>query len=317
MTDTLMQVRRWPPCRRCHHHHHHHLHHHSPPPPSDLQTDMGIMVNHAYTLLDVQKVGEDHTGAVKLLKLRNPWGQSEWKGPWSDDAEEWKTGIGRKAKELLDVQFGNDGTFWIAWEDFQSHFNKVRDAAAALAPPPPPHLHPLPLPRLTTRSSSRSTLQVYVCRVLDTVDGATVSPQRPPPAGHWCRYEVDGQWVAENAGGCFNFPQWRINPQYGPAHRTNIYEVAAAAAPPLTPSFPRYSSRYEIRTGARRTPSSSSCSTTPPRGGRRRQVRAVRDAHGGEEGGPKVRDPHTPSPQGHLPAAAHTALTPSLFNSTT
>ena len=86
---------------------------------------MGIMVNHAYTLLDVQKVGEDHTGAVKLLKLRNPWGQSEWKGPWSDDAEEWKTGIGRKAKEVLNVQFGNDGTFWIAWEDFQSHFNKV------------------------------------------------------------------------------------------------------------------------------------------------------------------------------------------------
>ena len=71
-------------------------------------------------------MGEDHTGAVKLLKLRNPWGQSEWKGPWSDDAEEWKTGIGRKAKEVLDVQFGNDGTFWIAWEDFQSHFNKVR-----------------------------------------------------------------------------------------------------------------------------------------------------------------------------------------------
>ena len=93
--------------------------------PPHLQTDMGIMVNHAYTLLDVQKVGEDHTGAVKLLKLRNPWGQSEWKGPWSDDAEEWKTGIGRKAKELLNVQFGNDGTFWIAWEDFQAHFNKV------------------------------------------------------------------------------------------------------------------------------------------------------------------------------------------------
>ena len=222
---------------------------------------MGIMVNHAYTLLDVQKVGEDHTGAVKLLKLRNPWGQSEWKGPWSDDAEEWKTGIGRKAKELLNVQFGNDGTFWIAWEDFQSHFNKV---LGRLPPPllPAHHSHHRtpPLPRLTTPPLlPLHPHQVYVCRVLDTVDGATVSPQRPPPAGHWCRYEVDGQWVAENAGGCFNFPQWRINPQCAtrPPHQHRRGHCPPlphrSNTPPFLPAPPPGTRSAQ---GARPTPSS-------------------------------------------------------------
>ena len=30
----------------------------------------------------------------------------------------------------------------------------------------------------------------------------------------WYRYEIEGEWTADNAGGCFNFPEWRKNPQY-------------------------------------------------------------------------------------------------------
>ena len=81
-------------------------------------TDLGILVNHAYSLIDVGEVGEG-TEKTKLVQLRNPWGMKEWEGPWSDNAPEWETASGRKAMEQLNVTFSDDGSFWMAWEQFQ------------------------------------------------------------------------------------------------------------------------------------------------------------------------------------------------------
>jgi len=63
-------------------------------------TDLGILVNHAYTLLDVREVGEPYQDSTKarLLKLRNPWGDGEWKGPWSDNDDMWRTPLGQKVR---------------------------------------------------------------------------------------------------------------------------------------------------------------------------------------------------------------------------
>ncbi len=82
-------------------------------------------------------------------------------------------------------------------------------------------------------------------------------------------------------------------PSARPAHRTN--EVAARRRPTaLTPPFPRYSSRYEIRTG-RQTDAFFLLMQHDPRHVAADGGKSVRyeDAPGGEEGGPKVRDPHT------------------------
>lgn len=44
----------------------------------------GIVSGHAYSLLKTINVG-----GVTLLKLRNPWGRTIWKGDWSFTSDKW------------------------------------------------------------------------------------------------------------------------------------------------------------------------------------------------------------------------------------
>jgi len=46
----------------------------------------GIASGHAYTLLSVWTINGDE----RVVKLRNPWGEKEWQGKWSDgDNHSW------------------------------------------------------------------------------------------------------------------------------------------------------------------------------------------------------------------------------------
>ena len=48
-------------------------------------------MNHAYGLNDIMELENDvDGGTLRLLRLRNPWGNSEWLGAWSGDSEEMK-----------------------------------------------------------------------------------------------------------------------------------------------------------------------------------------------------------------------------------
>ena len=77
----------------------------------------GIVSAHAYAVISVHEF--KHQGArVKLLKLRNPWGSSEWTGAWSDQSEKWDA----KAKKQLKMEVADDGIFFIAFEDYVEHF---------------------------------------------------------------------------------------------------------------------------------------------------------------------------------------------------
>ena len=51
--------------------------------------DSGIVSGHAYTITDAQVVHlEKKKKVVKLLRVRNPWGNAtEWQGDWSDKYE--------------------------------------------------------------------------------------------------------------------------------------------------------------------------------------------------------------------------------------
>jgi hypothetical protein len=88
----------------------------------------GLLSGHAYAILDMQEGHADASAEqdelnVKLIKLRNPWGQGEWKGDWSDASVLWKNYPAVKAQ--LGMSDVNDGTFFMAWDDFKKHFNQV------------------------------------------------------------------------------------------------------------------------------------------------------------------------------------------------
>uniref|UniRef100_A0A8C9ZSK7 Calpain-3 n=1 Tax=Sander lucioperca TaxID=283035 RepID=A0A8C9ZSK7_SANLU len=61
---------------------------------------------------------------VRLVRLRNPWGQVEWNGPWSDNSKEWAT-LSKTEKEKLQHQSAEDGEFWMSFEDFKKNYTKI------------------------------------------------------------------------------------------------------------------------------------------------------------------------------------------------
>jgi hypothetical protein len=73
----------------------------------------GIQPKHAYTVLEVYE-----GFGKRMIKVRNPWGKNEWRGPWSDGSKEWTA---EWLKELRH-KFGDDGVFWMTYEDFLRKF---------------------------------------------------------------------------------------------------------------------------------------------------------------------------------------------------
>ncbi|KAE8449002.1 hypothetical protein EG329_008590 [Mollisiaceae sp. DMI_Dod_QoI] len=68
----------------------------------------GIYEGHAYSILKaVEMDGE------RLVLVRNPWGEGEWHGPWSDGSKEWTP----EWMQKLEHRFGDDGSFWMSYDD--------------------------------------------------------------------------------------------------------------------------------------------------------------------------------------------------------
>ncbi|XP_048237270.1 calpain-3-like [Haliotis rufescens] len=81
----------------------------------------GLIGAHAYSLTGAQQVQRDSGDNVYLLRVRNPWGNTEWKGPWSDESEEWST-IPAGAVQRVNI---DDGEFWISLPDFLTYFSQT------------------------------------------------------------------------------------------------------------------------------------------------------------------------------------------------
>uniref|UniRef100_A0A8B9JI94 Calpain-3 n=1 Tax=Astyanax mexicanus TaxID=7994 RepID=A0A8B9JI94_ASTMX len=92
----------------------------------ETRTATGLVKGHAYsvTAVDECKQNVEKESRVRLVRLRNPWGQVEWNGPWSDNSKEWTT-ISKSEKEKLQHQNEEDGEFWMSFDNFKKNYTKL------------------------------------------------------------------------------------------------------------------------------------------------------------------------------------------------
>ena len=94
---------------------------------------IGICGSHAYSMLAVYqlffdgetytRVGEGEEYTDRLVKLRNPWGQGEWKQEWSDEDERWTPELKEALGFTGEVE---DGIFFMPWERFLEFYSDVQ-----------------------------------------------------------------------------------------------------------------------------------------------------------------------------------------------
>ncbi|KAG7230007.1 hypothetical protein INR49_009727 [Caranx melampygus] len=81
-----------------------------------------LVKGHAYSVTGLKQV--DFRGNMeRLIRVRNPWGQVEWTGAWSDNSPEWDE-IDPSEREDLHLQM-EDGEFWMSFSEFTRQFSRL------------------------------------------------------------------------------------------------------------------------------------------------------------------------------------------------
>ena len=91
----------------------------------------GLVTGHTYSLTKIHDMRLSrglfsvfNRERMAMCRLRNPWGELEWKGPWSDGSEEW-TKIPESEKKDMGLVFTDDGEFWMDMTDFVQFFSSI------------------------------------------------------------------------------------------------------------------------------------------------------------------------------------------------
>ena len=64
----------------------------------------GLESDHAYSIVDARQIN-----SRRFVRLRNPWGEKEWKDELSENWTEWSKTI----KNKRSTSSPNDGVFWM------------------------------------------------------------------------------------------------------------------------------------------------------------------------------------------------------------
>uniref|UniRef100_A0A8C5B574 Calpain-1 catalytic subunit n=1 Tax=Gadus morhua TaxID=8049 RepID=A0A8C5B574_GADMO len=81
-----------------------------------------LVKGHAYSVTGVNEVVYRGT-PTKLVRIRNPWGEVEWTGSWSDNSREWDS-VDRNVRSKLQNR-SEDGEFWMSFSDFLREFSRL------------------------------------------------------------------------------------------------------------------------------------------------------------------------------------------------
>ena len=80
--------------------------------------EVGLTPGHAYSFLNIYKVDTGY-GIERVVKLRNPWGNGEYNGPWSDSSHKWT----ESTKKQCEFKENNDdGVFYMSFDDFIKYY---------------------------------------------------------------------------------------------------------------------------------------------------------------------------------------------------
>uniref|UniRef100_A0A4W5LXL2 Uncharacterized protein n=1 Tax=Hucho hucho TaxID=62062 RepID=A0A4W5LXL2_9TELE len=81
-----------------------------------------LVKGHAYSVTGLKQV--DFRGRMeRLIRIRNPWGQVEWTGAWSDNSSEWDA-IDPTEREDMNCHM-EDGEFWMSFQEFLRQFSRL------------------------------------------------------------------------------------------------------------------------------------------------------------------------------------------------
>ncbi|KAG7497008.1 calpain-5-like isoform X1 [Solea senegalensis] len=91
--------------------------------------DCGLVRGHAYGITAVKRLrlGDKKTGRVSrlfMVRMRNPWGTTDWTGAWSQRSQEWQQ-MSRADREKMGLNVRDVGEFWMDFEDFCHYFTDV------------------------------------------------------------------------------------------------------------------------------------------------------------------------------------------------
>uniref|UniRef100_A0A674NP72 Calpain-2 catalytic subunit n=1 Tax=Takifugu rubripes TaxID=31033 RepID=A0A674NP72_TAKRU len=89
---------------------------------SEAVTYRKLVKGHAYSVTGADQV-EYGGEAVHLIRIRNPWGQVEWNGAWSDDSSEWRYVSSDDRARLTNRS--DDGEFWMSFSDFLRQYSRL------------------------------------------------------------------------------------------------------------------------------------------------------------------------------------------------
>lgn len=77
----------------------------------------GLVPGHAYSVIAAKEFK-----GIKLLNIRNPWGNFEWDGDWSDNSALWTEEFIKEFNPIFDEA---DGSFWMSFKDFTDLFDSL------------------------------------------------------------------------------------------------------------------------------------------------------------------------------------------------
>uniref|UniRef100_A0A4W4HRA5 Calpain catalytic domain-containing protein n=1 Tax=Electrophorus electricus TaxID=8005 RepID=A0A4W4HRA5_ELEEL len=88
---------------------------------TEAVTRQKLVKGHAYSVTGAEV--HMYGSPVQLVRIRNPWGQVEWTGAWSDNSKEWDRVLPEE-KSKLDYS-AEDGEFWMAYSEFLQQYSKL------------------------------------------------------------------------------------------------------------------------------------------------------------------------------------------------